>query len=280
MKQYLFELFENKEYDSNFERFKFKIPSLRVSLLSGCNENCFYCHNEGVSRKISSTIQTGDIINVVYSLKSFGLKKIKFTGGEPLLYKDLKNLLYKVKHINDLKLSITTNGTLIRKRINDLSPNIIDKISVSLDTVNPYFYKFITGKDYLGEVLLGLNMLKDYGYNVEIDAILLKNLNSSKSSLNELIDYCVNKDFDLQFIELSNETDEALYSKFYADPNATLKKAGLDFVNDNTNDRQFFKIKNSKITLCRKVKDVCKSTGERCSGLRLLPNGVLKNFCY
>ncbi|MGC8554195.1 MAG: radical SAM protein [Candidatus Acidulodesulfobacterium sp.] len=280
MKQYLFELFENKEYGSNFERFKFKIPSLRVSLLGRCNENCFYCHNEGVSKKISSTIQTGDIINVIYSLKGFGLKKIKFTGGEPMLYKDLKNLLYKVKHISDLKLYITTNGTLIRKRIKDLSPNIIDKISVSLDTLDPEFYKYITGKDYLGEVLSGLKILKNSGYNVEIDAVLLKNINSKKTSLNELIDYCVNNDFDLQFIELSNETGESSYSKFYADPYATLKKAGLDFLNDNTNDRQFFKIKNSKITLCRKVSDVCQSTGSRCGGLRLLPNGVLKNFYY
>jgi cyclic pyranopterin phosphate synthase len=280
MKQYLFELFENKEYDLNFERFKFKIPSLRVSLLGRCNENCFYCHNEGVPKKISSTIQTGDIINVIYSLKNFGLKKIKFTGGEPLLYKDLKNLLYKVKHINDLKLYITTNGTLIRKRIKDLSPNIIDKISVSLDTLDAHFYKYITGKDYLDEVFSGLQMLKKFGYNVEIDAVLLKNINSAKSSLNEIIDYCVNNDFDLQFIELSDETDEALYSKFYADPYLTLKKAGLDFLNDDTNDRQFFKIKNSKITLCRKVNDVCKSTGDRCSGMRLLPNGVLKNFYY
>ena len=280
MKQYLFELFENKEYDSNFERFKFKIPSLRVSLLGKCNENCFYCHNEGVPKKISSTIQTGDIINVIYLLKNFGLKKIKFTGGEPLLYKDLKNLLYKVKHINDLKLYITTNVTLIRKRIKDLSPNIIDKISVSLDTLDAHFYKYITGKDYLDEVFLGLRMLKKFGYNVEIDAVLLKNINSAKPSLNELIDYCVNNDFDLQFIELSNETDEALYSKFYVDPYLTLKKAGLDFSNNDTNDRQFFKIKNSKITLCRKVNDVCKSTGDRCSGMRLLPNGVLRNFYY
>ena len=280
MKQYLFELFENKEYDSNFERFKFKIPSLRVSLLGKCNENCFYCHNEGVPKKISSTIQTGDIINVIYFLKNFGLKKIKFTGGEPLLYKDLKNLLYKAKHINDLKLYITTNGTLIRKRIKDLSPNIIDKISVSLDTLDAHFYKYITGKDYLGEVFLGLRMLKKFGYNVEIDAVLLKNINSAKPSLNELIDYCVNNDFDLQFIELSNETDEALYSKFYVDPYLTLKKAGLDFLNNDTNDRQFFKIKNSKITLCRKANDVCKSTGDRCSSMRLLPNGVLRNFYY
>ncbi len=142
------------------------------------------------------------------------------------------------------------------------------------------YIKYITGKDYLYEVLSGLKILKDYGYNVEIDAVLLKKINSAKSSLNKLIDYCINNDFDLQFIELSNETDETSYSKFYADPYLTLKKAGLDFLNDDTNDRQFFKIKNSKITLCRKVNDVCKSTGDRCSGMRLLPNGVLKNFYY
>ncbi len=126
----------------------------------------------------------------------------------------------------------------------------------------------------------GLEMLKNYGYNVEIDTVLLKNINSSKLSLDKLINYCINQEFDLQFIELSNETNKTLYSKYYVDPYLTLKKAGLDFSNADTNDRQFFKIKNSKITLCKKVNDVCRSTGERCSGLRLLPNGILKDFYY
>ncbi len=280
MKQYLCETFENREYEFNSGKYEFKIPSLRVSLISRCNEGCFYCHNEGISKKLPSTIQTGDIINTIYLLRDYGLKKVKFTGGEPLLFKDLKNLLYKIKHITDVDIFITTNGTLLRRRIKDLSPNIINKMSVSLDTLDPYVYKFITGKNFLDEVLSGLDILKKNGYRVEIDSIILKGLNTAKKSINYLIEYCVKNEFDLQFIELSGAIDNHLYLKYYADPNEILQNAGLDFKNDDTNDRQFFKIKNSRITLCRNVSDVCKSSGERCGGLRLLPNGIIKNFYY
>ncbi len=280
MKPYLFKMFNDKEYEFNRGRFEFKIPSLRVSLLSRCNERCFYCHNEGVSKKMPSVIQTGDIINTIYLLREFGLKKVKFTGGEPLLFKDLKNLLYKIKHIADVELFITTNGTLIKKRIKDLSPNIINKVSVSLDTLDSDVYKYITGKNLFGEVIAGLNTLKKNGYNIEINNLLLKGLNSSKKCLKNMIDYCAENGFDLQFIEMSDKTAKPFYSKYYADPYKILQRSGLDFKKDKSNDRQFFRIKGSKITLCKNVSDVCESSGERCGGLRLLPSGILKNFLY
>ncbi len=280
MKPYLFKMFNDKEYEFNRGRFEFRVPSLRVSLISKCNERCFYCHNEGISKKMPSVIQTGDIINTIYLLKEFGLKKVKITGGEPLLYEDLKNLLYKIKHIADVELLITTNGTLIKKRIKDLSPNIISKVSVSLDTLDPAVYKYITGKNLLGEVIAGLNMLKRNGYIVEINNLLLKSLNTSKKCLQNMINYCVENGFDLQFIEMSNKTVKPFYSKYYSEPYKTLQKGGLEFKAGASNDRQFFKIKGSKITLCKNVNDVGESSGERCGGLRLLPNGVLKNFLY
>ena len=95
-----------------------------------------------------------------------------------------------------------------------------------------------------------------------------------------MINYCVENGFDLQFIEMSNKTVKPFYSKYYSEPYKTLQKGGLEFKAGASNDRQFFKIKGSKITLCKNVNDVGESSGERCGGLRLLPNGVLKNFLY
>lgn len=273
-------MFNDKEYEFGRGRFEFKIPSLRVSLVSRCNARCFYCHNEGISKKMTSVIQTGDIINTISLLKEFGLKKIKITGGEPLLFEDFKNLIYKIKHIADVEIFITTNGTLVKKRIKDLSPNVINKISVSLDTLDPNIYKYITGKNLLEEVVSGLNMLKKNGYSVEINNLLLKGLNTNKKCLQNMINYCTENGFDLQFIEMSDKTPQFFYSKYYAEPYKTLQRCGFDFNKGKSNDRQFFKIKGSKVTLCRNVKDVCESSGDRCGGLRLLPNGVLKNFLY
>lgn len=279
MRPFLFRAF-NSEEEFQTGKFEFKIPSLRISLASNCNEKCFYCHNEGISPKMPQVIQTGDIINAIYSVKDYGLRKVKFTGGEPLLFKDLKNLLYSVKHVGDIDIFITTNGTLIKKRIKDLSPNIISKISVSLDTLNEESYKFITGKNLLNDVLSGLGLLKKSGYKVEIDNLLLKGLNTDKRSLKNIIDYCAKNQFDLQFIELSDKTTADIYGKYYADTIKTLLKIGLDFNAEKINDRKFFKINGVKITLCRTVKNLCESSNGRCSGLRLLPNGCLKDFFY
>ena len=283
MKQFLFEILRDKEEEFRTERFDFKIPSLRVSLVSRCNENCFYCHNEGIPRKASSSILTGDVLSAIYSLREYGLKKVKFTGGEPLLFKDLKNLLYKVKHIAELDIFITTNGTLLKKRLKDLSPNMVNKISVSLDTLDRETYKFITGRDLLGEVLEGLDILKKNGYDVEIDAVLLKGLNTNKKCLHKMISYCANNEFNLQFIELSDKAGGRYYGKYYADPVKTLGKAGIDFNPGKANDRQFFNIDGATVTLCRSVRDLSESSGGtvgRCGGLRLTPDGFLKDFFY
>ncbi|MFW0884612.1 radical SAM protein [Candidatus Acidulodesulfobacterium sp. H_13] len=280
MKQYLFKAFDDIGDEYRRNRFEFKVPSLRVSLTGDCNENCFYCHNEGIPKKSSSIISTGDIINIIYALRGYGLKKIKFTGGEPLLFADLKNLLYKVKHISDISIFITTNGTLIKKRIKDLSPNIIKKISVSLDTLDAGIYKFITGKNMLEDVLAGINILKKDGYGVEIDNLLLKGLNTNKKCLKRIMDYCTGNGFDLQFIELSDKISAPYYLKYHADPIRILQKAGLNFDPERPNDRQFFRVNGVKMTVCRSIKDLNESSNGRCGGLRLLPNGFLKDFFY
>ncbi len=279
MRRFLFDTLDNREHFQK-RRFEFTVNSLRISLQVDCNENCLYCHNEGISSKMPSVIRTGDIINAIYSIRNYGLRKVKFTGGEPLLFKDLKNLLYSVKHVGDIDIFITTNGTLIKKRIKDLSPNIINKISVSLDTLNEEKYKFISGKDLLKDVLAGLDLLKKNNYKVEIDNLLLKGLNTDKKSLKSIINYCAKNKFDLQFIELSDKTTDDMYKKYYIDPIKVLNRIDLDFTAEKSNDRKFFKINGAKITLCRYVKDLSESSNGRCSGLRLLPNGYLKDFSY
>lgn len=279
MKQFLFGALPPVEKNL-IDSADFNVPSLRVSLKSGCNEKCFYCHNEGVKRNSKDIIDTGIIINTVYMLRDFGLKKIKFTGGEPLLFQDISGLFYGIRHISDAGIYLTTNGTLIKKRIKELSPNIINKISVSMDTLDPVKYKLITGKNLLRDVLGGLKLLKKEGYNVEINTLLLKGINSDKTSLREIIDYSAVNGFDLQFIELTENINKTIYRKYYSDPIKTLKKVGFDFMTDNNNDRKFFKLGNIKITLCRAVKDLCDSSSGRCSGLRLLSDGSIKDFFY
>ena len=287
MKNYLFNYYEDvfpvkseMNYFSHRNDNEFKINSLRISLTGECNENCFYCHNEGISKSSKCELEVEHIISTIYSLKEFGLKKVKLTGGEPFLYKKIKQLIYAIKQIGDIDIFITTNGTLINKRINEISPSLIKKISISLDTLNEKKYQLITGKNFHKEILEGLNILVEKNFNIEIDSILLKSINTNKKDLLQIIDFCVLKNFNLQFIELSNAGNLNFYKKYYAEPSAVLKKVGFDFNIDKYNDRKIIKYKGINITLCRSVKDICFSSNGRCSGLRMLPNGQLKDFNY
>jgi cyclic pyranopterin phosphate synthase len=285
MRNFLFNYFDNlntsySEINSNFSKDDFRINSLRISLISDCNENCFYCHNEGIARSSRSNLRTGDILHTINLLREYGLKKIKLTGGEPFLYKELKELIYSIKRFEDLKVLITTNGTLLKRRINDISPAVIDKISVSLDTLNKDQYTLITGKNLFNDVLCGLKLLRERGFNVEIDCLLLKNINTSKENLKEVLEYCSDNNFDLQFIELSNSGHNDIYKKYYINPIKVLEAIDFDFRTEKFNDRKFIKYKNINVTLCRSIKDICQSSNGRCSGLRMLPDGSLKEFYY
>ncbi len=291
MKNFIFNNFNNinginngklycDEPAASLKNNELKISSLRISLRADCNEGCFYCHNEGIPSTMKSSLEIGDILNAIHSLKSLGLVKVKLTGGEPFLFKKLGELIYGIKHIGDIKIFITTNGTLIKKRISDISLGAIEKISVSLDTLDEKKYRMITGKNLLHEVLGGLKLLKERNYKVEIDCLLLKNVNNNKENIEDMIDYCSANNFNLQFIELSTLSAENIYKKYYIDPIKTFKKAGFDFRTDIYNDRKFIKYKNVKITLCRSVKNTALSSDGRCSGLRMLPNGQLRGFYY
>jgi cyclic pyranopterin phosphate synthase len=285
MKNYLFNYYEgafpiNADLDYYDADNEFTIHSLRISLTGECNEDCLYCHNEGISKSSKNSIEIETIISTIYSLKEFGLKKVKLTGGEPFLYKKIKQLIYAIKQIGDIDIFITTNGTLIDKKINEISPSLIKKISISLDTLDEEKYKLITGKNYYSEVIKGLKILREKNFNIEIDSVLLKSINTNKKDLLKIIDFCSSNKFNLQFIELSETENLNLYKKYYAEPLAVLKKIGLDFNIDKYNDRKIINYKGINITLCRSIKDVCLSSNGRCTGLRMLPDGQLTDFNY
>ena len=285
MKNYLFNYYEgafpaDAELDYYDAGKEFTINSLRISLTGECNEDCLYCHNEGISKSSKHSLEIENIISTIYSLKEFGLKKVKLTGGEPFLYKKIKQLIYAIKQIGDIDIFITTNGTLINKRIDEISPSLVKKISISLDTLDEEKYRLLTGKNYYSKVIKGLEALREKNFNVEIDSVLLKSINTNKKDLLKIVDFCSSNNFNLQFIELSEAGDSNVYKKYYAEPVSVLKKIGLDFNIDKYNDRKIIRYKGINITLCRSIKDVCLSSNGRCSGLRMLPDGQLTDFNY
>lgn len=149
------------------------IDYARFSLTDSCNESCLYCRSKGDST-CSASMKTEDWVQLARILASLGIKKIKLTGGEPLLYPDVENLvrqLYKVEGIE--QVTLTTNGLLAADHLAGLKAAGLNDITFSLDALDPALYKRMTGADGLYTVLGSLSLAMGLGMNVKINCVAL-----------------------------------------------------------------------------------------------------------
>jgi len=189
-----------------------EITSLRFALTSRCNLNCIYCHAEGEERGGSDATKeiSADLVVKVAKVASqrFSVRKVKFSGGEPLLRGDLAEIIQRIRAYED-EISLTTNGTLLREKASELADAGLDRVNVSLDTLNPEKYDFITRtKGNLSRVIDGIYAAVDANLTpVKLNMVLLKGINDGE--IWEMMDFV--RDFNgkngkdaliLQLIEL------------------------------------------------------------------------------
>ena len=149
--------------------------NLRVSLTPACNLRCIYCHAEGeVSPEAS--LSAPEIARIMQVAKEFEFRSIKFTGGEPLLRKDVLDIVRSVP--DGLESSMTTNGTLLAPLAPGLVEAGLSRVNVSLDSLDHETYRAITGKDCLDAVLEGIDAALDAGLTpVKLNMVVLKGVN-------------------------------------------------------------------------------------------------------
>jgi cyclic pyranopterin phosphate synthase len=186
-----------------------KVTNLRVSLTQRCNLACLYCHAEGEkapSREISSD-QIAEILRVAGKL---GIRKVKFTGGEPLLRADVCQIVSSVPP--GIESSMTTNGILLADVAGDLKRAGLSRVNISMDTLNPDRYLRITGRDRLGEVLAGIDAALEEGLTpVKLNMVLLKGINEDE--VDEFLQFVrERRQIILQLIELLEFNDCVLHA--------------------------------------------------------------------
>lgn len=141
------------------------IDYLRISLTDRCNLRCVYCMpEEGVCQIPHTEILTYDeILRICQCMETLGIRKIKLTGGEPLVRKDCAQLTKMLKALPGIeKVTLTTNGILLREQLEPLMSAGIDAINISLDTLDPELFHQITRRNSLDKVLEGLNAALSY----------------------------------------------------------------------------------------------------------------------
>ena len=202
---------ENSNLIDPFSR---HITYLRLSVTDRCDLRCTYCMPEKMTfLNKKEVLSFEEMYKLCSGFIQLGIKKIRITGGEPLVRKGIMNFFEMLSpHLSSQleELTLTTNGTQLNKYASQLYANGVRRINISLDTLDPKKFKNITRIGSLQDVLLGIEAAKDANLKIKINCVALKNINDDE--VDEFINWCVKKDFDLTFIEtmpmgdIGNET--------------------------------------------------------------------------
>ena len=173
---------------------------LRISLSEKCNLRCTYCMpHDGIPLSPRANLMSADEIQSFAKVfVENGVDKIRLTGGEPLVRKDFSDILERLAKL-PVKLSITTNALLTHRFIADFKKYGLKDINVSLDSLNAEKFKFITRRDQYKKAFTNIEQLIKEGFNVKINAVLMKNFNEDE--IVEFIKLTKERAINVRFIE-------------------------------------------------------------------------------
>ena len=179
-----------------------RIEYVRLSVTDKCNLRCFYCMPKGFKdfEQPDHWLTHDEIERVIKAFTELGVDRVRLTGGEPLIRKNITELSQRLTALPGLNdLSLSTNAVLLDKHADDLQTAGISRINVSLDTLNPERFKEITGGE-LQPVLDGLMAAKKAGFKpIKINVVAMKGINDDE--FEDMVEFCLKHDFTLRFIE-------------------------------------------------------------------------------
>ncbi|MDA8997078.1 GTP 3',8-cyclase MoaA [Hellea sp.] len=182
-----------------------EITYLRLSVTDRCDLRCTYCMAENMTflpRKDLLSLE--ELATLCESFIKRGIKKIRITGGEPLVRRDLMSFMHKLsKHRISGKLdeiTLTTNGTLLSRYAKELKLCGVERINISLDTLDPIVFTKLTRRNALDAVLKGIDTALEAGIKVKINTVALKGVNDRE--IPSLIEWAHSKSMDITLIEV------------------------------------------------------------------------------
>jgi cyclic pyranopterin phosphate synthase len=181
-----------------------KITYLRMSITDRCNLRCFYCTYWQEWEKLAAAeiLRYEELLRVARVAARLGLRKIRITGGEPLVRRGLPDFIRNLRQIPGIdEICLTTNGVFLADQAPALYEAGLRHLNVSLDTLKPHRYLKITGGDNLAEVLAGIERAARLGFHpVKINCVAIKGINDDE--LLDLASLARERPFQVRFIEL------------------------------------------------------------------------------
>lgn len=251
------------------------IKGLRISITQRCNLNCFYCHHEGEAGA-GDEMSVDEIIRIARIAHALGVRRIKYTGGEPLLRGDLPEIIRKTSALGMEDTAITTNGSLLKGKANLLRAAGLRRLNLSLPSLKPEVYLSLTG-GHLKDAIDGASDASKSGIEVKINVVIMKGVNESETE--GFIGFAQSIGGSLQLIELEDlGLEDGLYSSYHMDlegiERTVARMAEHALKREEMNRRARYLVKGSQVDVVRPVEnaDFCRA----CTRLRVTSDGKLK----
>lgn len=247
------------------------IKSLRISLTNRCSLKCIYCHREGETRDVKNEMSVETIANIVNASKTFGVNRIKFSGGEPLMRDDFENIIRALPELKDI--SATTNGIYLASRAQSLADSGLSRINISLPSLSPEKYRNITGGD-VNRVLSGIDAAVECLAPVKLNMVLLKGINDTE--IIKMMDFIRRYEGKviLQLIELMDFQKTAKYKVNINEIEKFLESKASEIKEREMHRRKKYYIDGVEVELVRPIDNshFCAN----CNRLRVTSDGRLK----
>ncbi len=185
-----------------FDSYNREINYLRVSVTDRCNLRCTYCMpEEGIRLKLHTDILSyEEITRVAEAAAGLGIRKVRLTGGEPLVRRNIAFLVHELKAVPGIgEVSLTTNGTLLAPLAGELKQAGLDRLNISLDTLDPVKYREVTRNGDISQPLAGICAAKEAGFaRTKINMVLIPGFNDGE--VESMMDFCRRNGLRLQRI--------------------------------------------------------------------------------
>ncbi|SHE46109.1 GTP 3',8-cyclase MoaA [Alkalibacter saccharofermentans] len=186
------------------DRYGRKIEYLRISVTQNCNLKCIYCDPEGDNCKedMDNNLSPVEIESIVRSMAKIGIKKVRITGGEPLVRSDIVEIVKRVSSVKGIEdVSMTTNGISLHRYARQLKDGGLKRLNVSIDSLKEEKFRMITGGGDLKKTLEGIDMALDVGLMpIKINTVLIRGVNDDE--IDDFINLSKDRPIESRFIEL------------------------------------------------------------------------------
>lgn len=263
---------------------------VRISLIDKCNLKCIYCNPSNSfaklfesNKSILSYEELYRLINIL--VKDLEIRKIRFTGGEPLIRKDVMKffeMIYPLKNKYDFEIGITTNGTNLLDKLERLKSFGVEGMNISLDTLNKTRFIAITGSDYFDETISSIYKAMEIGFeSVKINVVIIKDVNDDE--LTSFIDYFKSYPVTVRFIEYmpfaGNQWDDAKFLGWREMKRLIEEKYILkEIPSDGKISKDFF-VENAKLKVGF-ISSISDHFCDSCNRLRITASGQIKNCLF